>query len=148
MDEEGAVHKIWELDEEYPMLNTEDRTEEEWPSEKWDFTGKCKNFWGKGKKAKTKTKKLQSAEEHSFEEPSDAEPVRLKEEDIVAFIREALGEKKSKKILEQIDAFNFAYELDNNPDALLEIKGIKEKTLNKLLDKWSTFKKERLEASV
>ncbi len=51
-------------------------------------------------------------------------------------------------MLEQIDAFNIAYELDNNPDALLEIKGIKDKTLKKLLEAWQEFKKERFETSI
>ncbi len=143
MDESGAVHKIWELDEEYPMLNTEERTYEEWPSEKWDFTKKCKNFWGKSEK---KEKKI-SNEEHSFEEPSDEQPVVLSEEEIKEFLHSTLG-KKAKKVLEQIDAFNIAYELDNNPDALLEIKGIKDKTLKKLLEAWQEFKKERFETSI
>ncbi|WP_187647377.1 ATP-grasp domain-containing protein [Nitrosophilus labii] len=143
MDESGAVHKIWELDEEYPMLNTEERDYEEWPSEKWDFTKKCKNFWGKSEK---KEKKI-SNEEHSFEEPSDEQPVVLSEEEIKEFLHNTLG-KKAKKVLEQIDAFNISYELDNNPDALLEIKGIKDKTLKKLLEAWQEFKKERFETSI
>ena len=145
MDEEGAVHKIWELDEEYPMFDTKTRDKEEWPSEKWDFTSKCKGFW-EGKKEKKNTKKrkktLQSAEEHIFEEVSDEEPPRFSEEDIVEFLKETLGKKRAKKILDQIDAFNIAYELEHNPDSLLEIKGIKDKTLQKLLNAWERFVKE------
>ena len=141
ISEDGSVHKIWELDEEYPMKAVEPRKEEEWPSEKWDFTKKCKNFW-KGKKIE---EKKEGAEEHSFEEPQDAEPVRLKEEDIITFLSDAVGKKRAKKILDQIDAFNIAYELENDPEALLQIKGIKEKTLNKLLEQWELFKKEQIE---
>jgi len=144
MDESGAVHKIWELDEEYPMLNTEDREGEEWPSEKWDFTKKCKKFW-KGKKPK---EKKESNEEHNFEEPSDDAPVTLKEDEIIEFLKDTLGKKKAKKILEQMDAFNIAYRLDNNPDALLEIKGIKDKTLSKLLEAWEEFKKFKSDSSI
>ncbi len=92
MDESGAVHKIWELDEEYPMLNTEERNYEEWPSEKWDFTKKCKNFWGKSEK---KEKKI-SNEEHSFEEPSDEQPVVLSEEEINEFLHNTLAKRQKK----------------------------------------------------
>ncbi len=141
MDESGAVHPIWELDERFLMLNTEDRDYEEWPSEKWDFTKKCKNFWDK-------KEPQDGGEEHTFIEPTDAEPVRLKEKEIVEFLKDTLGKKKARKILEQIDAFNLAYELDNDPDALLEIKGIKEKTLEKLLEAWQEWKKEKLETSI
>ncbi len=144
MDESGAVHKIWELDERYPMLDTEERDYEEWPSSKWDFTSKCQGFW---EGTKPKIEKV-SNEEHIFEEPSDAEPVPYEENEIEEFLQETLGKKRAKKILEQMDAFNIAYELDNNPDALLELKGIKDKTLQKLLDSWQEFKKERSEASI
>ena len=67
---------------------------------------------------------------------------------MIAFLHKRLGKKKATKILDQMDAFNIAYELDNNPDALLELKGIKEKTLQKLLDSWKNFKKEQFETSV
>jgi glutathione synthase/RimK-type ligase-like ATP-grasp enzyme len=135
MDESGAVHKIWELDEEYPMLPVEPRKEEEWPSEKWDFTPKCKGFWSK----KEENKKEEGGEEHHFEEPSDEDPVNFKEKDLKSFLQEAVGKKKAKKILEQIDAFNLVFKLEHCPDSLLEIKGIKEKTLKKLLEAWKGF---------
>ncbi len=143
-DEQGLQHKIWQLDEEYPMLNTEERDYEEWPSKKWDFTHKCKGFWSE----KAPKEKKESNEEHIFEEPSDERPVSINEEDMINFIKKTLGKKRGKKILEQMDALNIAYELDNNPDALLELKGIKEKTLQKLLDAWQEFKKEQFETSV
>ncbi|MRI58971.1 MAG: hypothetical protein C6H99_05645 [Epsilonproteobacteria bacterium] len=142
MDESGAVKKIWELDEAYPMLATEDRDYEEWPSQKWDFTYKCKGFW------KQEPPRKESNEEHIFEEPSGAEPVPYTEEETLEFLKDALGKKRAEKILEQMDPLNIAYELDNNPDALLELKGIKDKTLQKLLEKWQEFKKERSEASI
>ena len=143
-DEQGTQHKIWQLDEEYPILNTEDRDFEEWPSEKWDFTSKCKGFWS----SKPAKEERASNEEHIFEEPSDERPVSMSEEEIINFIKNTLGKKRGKKILDQMDAFNIAYELDNNPDALLELKGIKEKTLQKLLNAWQEFKKEQFETSV
>ncbi|BCD62311.1 hypothetical protein NitYY0826_C1187 [Nitratiruptor sp. YY08-26] len=142
MAEDGSVKALWELDEQYPMLNTEDRDYEEWPSEKWDFTGKCKGFW----KGKSPKEKQESNEEHIFEEPQDAEPVTLTEEQIINFLEETLGKKRAKKVLDQMDAFNIAYALDNNPESLLELKGIKDKTLHKLLIAWEAFKKESVEA--
>ncbi len=143
MVESGEVRKIWELDEEYPMLNTEERDYEEWPSEEWDRSTQCKKFW----KSKPK-EQPEGDQEHTFIEPEDERSIQLKEDEIKAFLEETLGKKKSKKILEQIDAFNIAYALDNDPDSLLQIKGLKEKTLQKLLDAWSKFKKERLETSI
>ena len=45
IDENGATHKMHELDMEYPMEDTLKREKEEWPSEEWNFTGKCKSFF-------------------------------------------------------------------------------------------------------
>ncbi len=141
MAEDGGVKALWELDEHYPMIDTQTRYYEEWPSEKWDFTQKCKGFW-KGKP----NVRQEGGEEHTFQEPKDAEPVKLEEEQIIAFLEKVLGKKRAKKIVEQMDAFNVAYCLDNNPDSLLELKGIKDKTLQKLLDSWEEMKKELIEA--
>jgi glutathione synthase/RimK-type ligase-like ATP-grasp enzyme len=45
IDENGTTHKMHELDMEYPMEDTLKREKEEWPSEEWNFTGKCKSFF-------------------------------------------------------------------------------------------------------
>ncbi len=145
VDESGVVHPIWELDERFPMLGTEDRDYEEWPSEKWDFTKKCQNFWSSKQEVQAKE---EGGEEHTFIEPQDAEPLTLQEEEIVEFVQNVLGKKRAKKILDQIDAYNIAYALDNDPDSLLQVKGIKEKRLKKLLDAWQELKKERFETSI
>jgi len=139
IDEQGKKHKIWELDEEYPILNTQDRDFEEWPSEDWDFTSWCKGFWNS--KA---VEEAPSNEEQVFEEPTDAEPVKYTQEEIIEFLKKSLGKRKTLKILEQTDPFNIAYDLEYNPENLLEIKGIKDKTLRKLLEAWKEWKKERI----
>ena len=138
MAEDGAVHNIYELDEEYPMLNTFDRSEEEWPSEKWDFTGKCKNFYSKKEIKKEVVSQSESDENSSvniLQAPKDEEVISYDEDEIKKFLDEVLG-KRAVKILNQIDPLNLAYLLDNNPQELLELKGIGEKILEKLIDKW------------
>jgi glutathione synthase/RimK-type ligase-like ATP-grasp enzyme len=135
MSEDGAVHKIWELDEKYPMLATEYREKEEWDSKKWDFTKKCKGFWDK----KEPKKEMESNEEYVFKQIDESGATAYKEEELKGFFKDFFG-KRYKKIINQMDIFNIAYELDFNPEGLLELKGIDDKILQKLIKKWQKFK--------
>jgi hypothetical protein len=137
---DGEVNEIWELDQKYPMEATTIRAKEEWPSEKWDFTYQCKDFYKNNIKKEIISNDETSDNNHIFETPSiaqDDNKIEFDEKSVIEFMKDNLGKKKYLTILEQIDAINFAYLLDNNPQELLQLKGIKEKTLDKLINNWS-----------
>ncbi|MRI83147.1 MAG: hypothetical protein C6I00_01875 [Nitratiruptor sp.] len=135
MDERGAVHKIWELDQRYPMLPVFPRTREEWPSEEWDFTHRCQGFWDAPQPV---SEKLEGAvQEQELSDTLEAPP--YSQEELWEFLVGVLGEKRARKVVKQIDLFNLAYSLQHEPEALLQIKGIKEKRLEHLLKGWEEF---------
>jgi len=127
---------LFELDEKFPMLNTKDPKTEEWPSEKWNFQDKyaLKNI----KKMKVKNNKVLKDSDESTLNAND-----VTEEEMVEFLSSSakgFGKKKAKKALEKHGKEEIMNMLENEPNNLLDIKGIKEKTMKKLLDAWSTFK--------
>ena len=127
---------LFELDEKFPMLKTKDPKSEEWPSEKWNFQDKyaLKNI----KKMKVKNNKVLKDSDESALNAND-----VTDEEMVEFLSssaKSFGKKKAKKALEAHGKEEIMNMLENEPKNLLDIKGIKEKTIKKLVDAWSTFK--------
>jgi len=109
---------------------------EEWPSEKWNFQDKyaLKNI----KKMKVKNNKVLKDSDESALNAND-----VTDEEMVEFLSssaKSFGKKKAKKALEAHGKEEIMNMLENEPKNLLDIKGIKEKTIKKLVDAWSTFK--------
>ncbi len=126
---------LFDLDERFPMINSKDTKNEEWPSEKWNYQDKfaLKNI-------KSMQVENDQALKDSDESALNAED--LSDEDMAAFLSSAkgFGKKKAAAALETHGKEEIMNMLENEPKSLLDIKGIKEKTMKKMVEAWSTFK--------
>jgi hypothetical protein len=127
---------LFDLDEQFPMFNSKDTKKEEWPSEKWNYQDKfaLKSI----KKMKVKNDKVLKKSDESTLNAND-----VSEEEMVEFLSSSakgFGKKKAKAALEIHGKEEIMNMLENEPTNLLDIKGIKEKTMDRLVNAWSTFK--------
>jgi len=134
--EEGDV-KLHELDSQYPMLLTEDRNYEEWPSEKWNF----QDNYGKSI-SKVNARKNPDYDEDEAAEGSDLETV-LDEQKMTEMLTsvKGIGKKKSEQILQKHSLVELVHILEKEPKKLLDISWVKKNILGKLVDEWNEFKK-------
>jgi len=124
---------IYDLDSRYPMLNTENRRYEEWPSEKWNYQDKYP---------------LKSIKSMEVDSPKDSDEAslnttELSEEQLHNFLTSSvkgIGNKKATAMLEEHGKTGLVEVIENNPNALLNIEGMQEKTVHKLLKQWGRFK--------
>jgi hypothetical protein len=129
----SAEEYIYDLDSRYPMLNTENRRYEEWPSEKWNYQDKYP---------------LKSIKTMEVNVPIDSDEAslnttELSEEELHGFLTSSvkgIGNKKATAMLEEHGKKGLIEIIENNPNTLLNIEGMKEKTLKKLLKQWGRFK--------
>ena len=124
---------IFDLDESYPMLNTEDREYEEWPSERWNYQDKYP----------LKSIKTMEVDTPKDNDESSLNVHDLSEQELHTFLTtsvKGIGNKKATAMLEEHGKEGLLEVIENNPNVLLTIKGMKEKTLNKLLKQWANFK--------
>ena len=135
MTEEGEMY-LHELDSLYPMLLTEDRTYEEWPSEKWNF----QDNYGKS------IEKVHAKRNPEYEEAGDEseESVPVIEEkhlrEVLTSVK-GIGEKKSSKILKKYEPTKLVVKLEKAPEELKEeFKWFKNKMLKQLKKAWEAFK--------
>ncbi len=124
---------IFDLDNRYPMLNTEDRNYEEWPSEKWNYQDKYP----------LKSIKTMEVDSPKDSDESSLNVSELSEEELHTFLTSSvkgIGNKKASAMLEEHGKEGLVDVIENNPNVLLTIEGMKEKTLGKLLKQWGRFK--------
>ena len=134
--EEGDMY-LHELDSLYPMLLTEERTKEEWPSEKWNFQD---NYGRSVRKVHAKSNPHVSLDES--EESSESEVVLTEDtmKEILTSV-EGIGKKKSEKILKKFDTVELVKTLEKAPEKLVEeVSWFKKKMLKQLNSAWDTFK--------
>ena len=133
---------IHELDEQYPMMDVVPRDYEEWPSEKW-------NFQDRFPLKSVKTMRVENLEKSHIEIPTGDEASQelkisnqeLKE--LFASIK-GLGAKKIEKVFEIFSDEAIVDVLEQQPSALTCIKGIKDKTVSKIVAAWVQFKEDRV----
>ncbi len=126
--------EVFTLDSLYPMLDTEDRDYEEWPSEKWNFQEKYR---------------LKNIKTMEVEQPdSDEAAINTEDVDDEAFFEylstaakgKGVGKKKAKKMIETMGKKELIQTLENNPKKLKEVVNIKKKALKRLQKGWKRFK--------
>jgi len=137
--EEGDV-KLHELDSKYPMLLTENRKYEEWPSEKWNF----QDNYGKTISRVNAKKNPDYGDDESAESAEDngLETI-LDEKKMTKMLTsvKGIGKKKSEQILEKHSLVELVHILEKEPKKLLDISWVKKNILSKVVDEWNDFKK-------
>jgi len=119
------------------MLLTEDRTKEEWASEKWNFQD---NYGRSVRKVHAKSNPHVSLDES--EESSESEVVLTEDtmKEILTSV-EGIGKKKSEKILKKFDTVELVKTLEKAPEKLVEeVSWFKKKMLKQLNSAWDAFK--------
>ena len=138
--EEGEMY-LHEIDALYPILPTEERKKEEWPSEKWNF----QDNYGKSIRkvhAKSNPKDTQTPVEVSQDESSES-VLEITEEHIKEIFTsiKGIGNKKMDEILEKIDSTELIETLELAPEKLVkEFSWFKKKMLTEVNEAWKTFK--------
>jgi len=123
------------------MMDIVPRDYEEWPSEKW-------NFQDRFPLKSVKTMKVENLENSRIEIPTGDEASqelnisREELEELFASIK-GLGAKKIKKIFEIFSDIAIVDVLEQQPSAFTCIKGIKDKTVEKIVEKWIDFKEKK-----
>ena len=140
--EEGEIY-LHELDALYPVLCTEDRTSEEWPSEVWNFQDNYGRTIRKvHAKSNPRTLEAIASDETAQSEEID-ETILLSEENLERLLTsvDGIGKKKSAKILEKFDTLALVHALETEPERLSEaFSWLKSKMLKKLMKQWDAFK--------
>lgn len=132
--------------EQYELLPIELKLgEEEWPSEIWNFQD---NYVPKKKQKKVDDLHLEN-EDVGLEdgEVMLAEPVvetkpSLDEKQLMSFFSEVkgVGPKMTEAILQTLGVEGTSDALFNNPATLLEVKSIKQKKLDLIVEHWAQFR--------
>ncbi|SFV59896.1 Ribosomal protein S6 glutaminyl transferase [hydrothermal vent metagenome] len=138
--EEGEMY-LHELDVLYPMLLTEDRTKEEWPSEKWNFQD---NYGRTIRKVHAQSNPHYNDEDENSESAEQENMIVLTEKKVEKLLTsvEGIGKKKAEKIMDKFDTAELVHALETAPEKLVEeISWFKKKFLTKLQAEWKEFKK-------
>jgi glutathione synthase/RimK-type ligase-like ATP-grasp enzyme len=137
--QEGEVY-LHELDSFYPMLPTEDRITEEWPSEKWNFQD---NYGKRVRKVHVQSNPPEELSTDEAEENDDIKILLTKKKMLKILTSvDGIGKKKSEKILKKFDMVELVKTLEQAPEKLVEeLSWFKKKMLKQLNDAWVTFKK-------
>ena len=127
--------EVFDLDSAYPMLATEYRREEEWPSKKWNFQDRYRL-----KSIKT----MEVSRPDSDESAINSEAID--DETFFAYLSTAakgkgVGKKRAKKMIEEVGKERLIDVLEKEPEALREIAGIKKKAVKRLRKGWKKLKK-------
>ena len=132
---------IHELDEQYPMFDITPKDYEEWPSEKWNFQDK---FPFKS----IKTMEVENIESFDAQESGDeASPeIIITKEDLEGMFEgvSGLGAKKIVDIFEEFSEDEIVENLEFDSTRFSQIKGIKGKTVEKIIKAWVAFKEDRV----
>ena len=135
--EEGEM-ALHEMDSIYPMLLTENRNYEEWPSERWNF----QDNYGKS------ISKVAAKKNPEFTDDESAESVEadiiLDEDKMTEVLTsvKGIGKKKSEHVLDKFDLHELVHALENEPKKLLKkISWMKTHLVDDLTSEWNNFKK-------
>lgn len=130
-------------DDVYQMVNTKELTEEEWPSEVWNFQDKFSH------KIVKKTQVLVKPATEDSESPIAKDvpislPKKIKKmskKDWMIFLEEVkgIGKKLSKKIVDKLGKKRLIIALHKEPKLFEEIKGLKEKKIARIKEHWLEF---------
>jgi hypothetical protein len=137
---EGEMY-LHELDALYPMLLTEDRTREDWPSEKWNFQD---NYGHTVRKVHAKSNPHYNDEDENSESSEQENMIVLTEKKVEKLLTsvEGIGKKKAEKIMDKFNTQELVHALETAPEKLVEeISWFKKKFLTKLMKEWEAFKK-------
>ena len=135
--EEGEMY-LHELDALYPILLTENRTKEEWPSEKWNFQD---NYGHTVRKvhAKSNPKSLEESKVIDTDE-SSIEVTKEHIKEVLTSVK-GIGNKKVDEILEKMDTLEIVETLEKAPEKLKkEFSWFKKKMLEQVNEAWIAFK--------
>ncbi len=137
----NGEYYIGELDEQYLMDDIIPKTYEEWPSEKWNFQDR---FPFKNIKS-MQVENIQNLDAPVSGDEASEEIIITKEtlEELFGNIN-GLGSKKIEKIFERFSEDEIVEKLEFEPNAFSFIKGIKEKTISKIVTAWIEFKENRV----
>ncbi len=135
-----SKYYLHELDSMYNMYDVIPRDYEEWPSEKWNFQDRFPLKSIKSMKVENKEDKvipISSGDEAS-------EKFDISKEELKEFFRsiKGLGNKKVERIFEKLTKDEIVDILEQSPFELSEIKGITDKIVDIILDRWSILKQE------
>ena len=135
--EDGEMY-LHELDAMYPMLLTEDRDYEEWPSEKWNFQD---NYGRTVRKVHAQSNPRVDADEST--ESATNHPVITQEHISEVFTSvHGIGHKKVEKVFDKHDTHSLIQILEDAPHKLQhDFKWLKDKMLKALVEQWNEFKK-------
>ena len=139
--DEGEMY-LHEMDSLYPMLMTEDRNYEEWPSEKWNFQD---NYGKTIRKVHAQSNPhVPLVEGDESEESSELEDmIVLTEKKVKKLLLsvEGIGKKKAEQIMNKFDTTELVHALETAPEKIIkEVSWFKEKFLTKLMKEWEDFK--------
>ncbi len=141
--EEGELY-LHEMDALYPMVAVPESTEEEWPSEIWNFQD---NY------GKTQTKIPAKSNPKISEDESEESPkplLQLSEETLKDLLTDVkgIGEKKAEKVLEKLGSVELIRILEEAPEGLSDRFGwMKKKMVGQLQDVWKAFAEKTRKAS-
>ena len=133
---ENGMEYLHQLDSLYPILNTEDRDYEEWPSERWNFQDNYGKSIDKVKANKNPDYGKDEASEIRDEMVLDEEQIT----EVLTSVK-GIGKKKSQKILKELEVVEIVHALEREPKKLLDISWLKENIVDSLVKKWKKFKK-------
>ena len=141
--EEGEMY-LHEMDALYPMLLTEDRTKEEWPSEKWNFQD---NYGHTIRKVHAQSNPKMQDSDESSDESSEAEEqedmIVLSEKKIKKLLLsvDGIGKKKAEQIMDKFDTTELVHALETAPHKIMEeVSWFKKKFMTKLTKEWDELK--------
>ena len=130
---------LHEMDALYPMLLTEDRTKEEWPSEKWNFQD---NYGHTVRKVHAQSNPHYNDDEAS-ESAEQENMIELSEKKVKELLTsvEGIGKKKAESIMDKFNTTELVHALETAPHKIVEeVSWFKKKFMKKLVKEWEDFK--------
>ncbi len=135
--EKGELY-LHEMDKLFPILLTEDRMQEEWPSEIWNFQD------NHGRSIhKVHTQSNPKIDQDESQESSESNSIILNDKKVNKLLTsvDGIGKKKAEKIMKTFGTQELVRALESNPAMLKEeISWFKKKILKKLGKKWENLK--------
>lgn len=150
-DGEYYTKKTQKFDKKFEMGNTAAPNKEEWPSEVFNYQDKLRPSFFNDKKDAVKyikdvLEKISDNDEDADtqEISSEKEALQLNEKELTKFFKsiDGIGKKLAKSIVEEFGTSDLVNILDNDPEKLRKIKGIKEKKIKKICKTWEELKKD------
>lgn len=126
--------------DEFPLLPIELRLQEEWPSEVWNFQD---NYRSQKIETHIRDAYLQHVDVglEDAEKAEDPLDITYSAEDLAVFFAEVkgVGPKMQAAILETLGVEGTVHALNHEHEALLQVKNLKEKKCQAILEHWHAF---------